>query len=168
MLRVFAILFMLVAAGCQGTIVDQVGPLNITSVTVRQSPDVVASSNIRAKVQREADDLLLNVNPGGTPVRAIIDVDKLQYKNRGLALIVPSQNNIEAAVELRDRNNRPVSSFRVAAQSDLAYPGAIGVVTRTNRPLPDLDTALARNLAGATLYRIYRRAPMPSPNVPLF
>ena len=168
MLRVFAILLMLIAAGCSGTVVDQTGPLNITAITVSQSPDVVAASNIRAKVKREANDLLLNVNPGGTPVRAVIDVDQVQYKNRGLALVVPSQNNIKATVQLRDRDNRTVSEFRVSAQTDLRYPGVIGVVTSTNRPLADIDTALARNLAGATLYRIYNRAPMPAPGVPLF
>ena len=168
MMRVFAILLMLIAAGCTGTIVDQTGPLNITSVTVNQSPDVLAASNIRAKVKREANELLLNVYPGGTAARAIIDVVRLQYKNRGLAVSVPCENNIEAFVLLRDMNIRPVSEFRVTAQSDLRYPGVIGVVTGTNRPLADVDTALARNLAGATLYRIYRRAPMPAPGVPLF
>jgi len=137
--------------GCLPAVVDETGPLNVTSVTVTTAPDIGSVTDIGPAMQAAASGAVVGVDPRGTPSTVHVDVEAVLYKNAVLSALVGSGSAIESQVTVADASGQVLESRPVVVvHRDAAINGVLGaaVALLQDRELVDqqLVDAYAKEL----------------------
>ncbi len=142
-------------AGCASPIVDETGPLNVTSVSVVTAPTVQSETVIGPKLQAAVSETIVGKDPAGKPSTVAIKIESVFYKNALLSALAGSSNFIATEVTIADLAGTPLKVLPLTYSRDAAINGVIGAAISLMQEKALVDQRLIEGYSREIEKRIY-------------
>tara|TARA_R110002020_G_scaffold143815_1_gene316367 strand:+ start:316 stop:897 length:582 start_codon:yes stop_codon:yes gene_type:complete len=142
-------------AGCVSPVVDETGPLNVTSVSVVTAPTVQSETVIGPKLQAAVSETIVGKDPAGKPSTVAIKIESVYYKNAVLSALAGSSNFIATEVTIADLAGNPLKVLPLTYARDAALNGVIGMAISLLQEKALVDQRLIEGYSQEIEKRIY-------------
>ncbi|MCE7028361.1 hypothetical protein [Jiella avicenniae] len=146
---------MMLLAGCVSPVVDETGPLNVTSVSVVTAPTVQSETVIGPKLQAAVSETIVGKDPAGKPSTVAIKIESVFYKNALLSALAGSSNFITTEVTIADLAGNPLKVLPLSYSRDAAINGVIGAAISLLQEKALVDQRLVEGYSQEIQKRIY-------------
>lgn len=158
--RVLAVCAAVALGACQSSIVSETGPLMVQSVNVTKGPEFAPVSDVAGKITTGLERGVVGRDVGGTPATIDVELDKINYKNPAMALLIGSSNQITSNVTIRNaQSGETISQFQHLQLEDVAFQGVIGATQAIIQDRQKVDAKLAQSYSTGLERRIFGKEP---------